>query len=748
MINGLPGLDFLVRIMSAFSLAGMVFSVLLIAGFRSTVLLAEETEEITVQAPERSMDRDDVEGGTSRRIDLQDSRTRNRDLPEVLEREASVRVKRYGGAGAYSTLSIRGSNANQVNVYINGIPLNNAVTGEVNLSDLDIRSMDSIEIHRGTAMLLSNPTVGGAVNLKTSDRSCGHRVYVRGGSFRTFGAGFFISDSRNWDTGSQCRPASEETSKIITQPEAPADESTGSTDSASDNLTTAQAKKPKYNPGTPGSTLKPGDFWYSIGGGGEMSDQNFLFRNENGTPVINSFDDFDDRRKNAQYRKASLTATAGLFALGTRFDLLNDFFYREHGVPGPGSNQTEKTWRKHLRNTTGFTSDTKAAGWSRLRFKSRLYYTEVRNHFFDPEQEFSFQFPGSKNRLQQTGIHLMPEIHLPEYYQTLKFLLGNQREVYHEDERNALDQRAQKKPTKFRNQSSIHIVDEFSFFKDALQIHPFGRFERYVDRFNEPATAQDPLKESAVRREFLDPGIRIRGRIFRNDVMQLHLRAAAYRSRRVPLFVELFGESGSIVSNPDLKAEDAETYEAGVDFQYIGFLELQTSLTFFQRNVRDMIIFVPNSRFSLRAENVDAAEIKGVETGLKASWHWLEVYGNYTYQEAINRGDIFFSRGKYLPLRPLHDFNAGLTLTLGDFRPGAEASYTGAVFKDRSNDFFFYQEPRWLYNAFLEYSVFESRDHALDFIVEVRNVLNDRAEDIVGYPIPGRSVYASLNYRF
>ena len=121
-----------------------------------------ESEEIEVRAPRRSMEKDDVEGGTSEKIQLNNLENRNRPLTEILEKEASIRVQRYGGAGAYSTLSIRGSNANQVNVYINGIPLNNAVTGEINLADLDTSSMQSMDIHRGTATMLSNPTIGGA----------------------------------------------------------------------------------------------------------------------------------------------------------------------------------------------------------------------------------------------------------------------------------------------------------------------------------------------------------------------------------------------------------------------------------------------------------------------------------------------------------------------------------------------------------------------------------------------------------
>ncbi|MCB1169199.1 MAG: TonB-dependent receptor plug domain-containing protein, partial [Leptospiraceae bacterium] len=428
---------------------------------------SESREKIVVQAPGDSGQKDDVEGGTSREIDLDNARERNRDLSQILEREASVRVQRYGGAGAYSTLSIRGSNPNQVNVYLNGIPLNNAVSGEVNLSDLDVNAIQSIDIHRGTATMLANPTIGGAVNLKLSDRSCANRAYIRGGSFRTFGAGFFLSDARNFETGSECAREKETRKGTAGQEESRSSwQMSESEEDAGESYSANRQFQPRRAPGSAG----PGDFWYSLGAGGEVSDQDFLFRNENGTPVFNTFDDFDDRRKNAQYRKGTFTGTFGWFALGTRWDLLNDFFYREHGIPGPGSNQTEKTKRKHLRNTTGLSTDTRAAGWDRLRFKSRIYYTELRNHFFDPRQEFSFQFPGSKSRLQQAGIHLMPEIHVPEFYQTFKFLFGNQREVYHEDRRNALDHRLEKIPTRFRNQSSIHFVDEISLLQGALEI--------------------------------------------------------------------------------------------------------------------------------------------------------------------------------------------------------------------------------------------------------------------------------------
>ena len=73
------------------------------------------------------------------------------------------------GLGSYSTLSIRGSNANQVRIYVDGVPLNNAQGGEVNLSDLSFDNLEKIEIYKsGSSPGFSGSAIGGTVNLVTS----------------------------------------------------------------------------------------------------------------------------------------------------------------------------------------------------------------------------------------------------------------------------------------------------------------------------------------------------------------------------------------------------------------------------------------------------------------------------------------------------------------------------------------------------------------------------------------------------
>jgi hypothetical protein len=60
----------------------------------------------------------------------------------VLAQAVGVQVRRFGGLGGFSTLSIRGSNPNQVRFYLDGIPLTSAGRDVINLATLPIDSLE------------------------------------------------------------------------------------------------------------------------------------------------------------------------------------------------------------------------------------------------------------------------------------------------------------------------------------------------------------------------------------------------------------------------------------------------------------------------------------------------------------------------------------------------------------------------------------------------------------------------------
>ena len=68
------------------------------------------------------------------------------DLPDMLDEQPGLRSTRLGGLGSFSSLSIRGSTGDQVLVFVDGIPLNSAEGGPVDLSAIPLGPVDSIAI--------------------------------------------------------------------------------------------------------------------------------------------------------------------------------------------------------------------------------------------------------------------------------------------------------------------------------------------------------------------------------------------------------------------------------------------------------------------------------------------------------------------------------------------------------------------------------------------------------------------------
>ena len=629
-------------------------------------------------------------------IDAEKFRGKYTSLTDVLEREAGVRVRRFGGLGSYSTLSIRGSNANQVRIYVDGVPLNNAQGGEVNLSDLSFDNLEKIEIYKsGSSPGFSGSAIGGTVNLVTSksSRKPSTRFIVSGGSLNTI--------------------------KM----------------SASHNASVNNVR-------------------YTLFAQQEKSDQNFTFRNNNGT-YFNQIDDFDDKRRNAQFNRYNFTGNVSFDVRQTTITLLNDFNYRQNGIPGPGSNQTKKVEREYLRNTSSLGTSTKSLLFTNLNLDTRLFYTGARDHLFDPLSEFSSGTPNSKADIQQYGLHLLPSLYLLGSNQILRFMLALERETFKRDRRNKFDEVVDFSTRKFRHHTTWQIQDEIRLLDKRLTLTPTIQQELYIDRFNsQDSLFQNTQSDSNKKTtQYTNYRMGLLGVIYKNTENTFSFKSNIARERRIPDFLELFGERGSVIGNLSLKPERSVNMDAGFVYdtqrQNIKFTG---SIAYFQKRITDMILFVPNSQFTLRPENIDSASIKGIEftQNLTLFERW-KVESNYTYQKAINTSDTTYLKGKYLPLRPVNEWHGSISRRFDKFELGLENIFIGAVFKDRANEYQNYQPARWLHNIFFTYYIKRSTEEDnREFLLtlEVKNITDKRAEDIVGYPLPGRIWYGTLSGRF
>ena len=90
------------------------------------------------------------------------------DLGSLLLQVPGVTVTRTGSSQAFSTLTLRGSNPDQVQIYVDGVPLDIAEGGGVDISTLPIGDVERVEVYRGTTPLAFGETaLGGVISITT-----------------------------------------------------------------------------------------------------------------------------------------------------------------------------------------------------------------------------------------------------------------------------------------------------------------------------------------------------------------------------------------------------------------------------------------------------------------------------------------------------------------------------------------------------------------------------------------------------
>jgi outer membrane receptor protein involved in Fe transport len=109
------------------------------------------------------------------------------DLGDLLAEVPGVTVTRSGGIGDFATVTLRGSNPDEVRVYLDGVPLNLAAGGGIDISTIPLGDVERVEIYRGTTPIgFAESALGGVISIIT--RAPGERrlrVRAGGGSFGT-----------------------------------------------------------------------------------------------------------------------------------------------------------------------------------------------------------------------------------------------------------------------------------------------------------------------------------------------------------------------------------------------------------------------------------------------------------------------------------------------------------------------------------------------------------------------------------
>lgn len=108
------------------------------------------------------------------------------DLSSALDRVSGVRVRESGGVGSNFSLSLNGFSGNRIRYFIDGVPMDN-FGSSFQINNIPINVADRIEVYKGVVPIwLGSDALGGAINIVTGDRS---RNYIDAsysyGSFNT-----------------------------------------------------------------------------------------------------------------------------------------------------------------------------------------------------------------------------------------------------------------------------------------------------------------------------------------------------------------------------------------------------------------------------------------------------------------------------------------------------------------------------------------------------------------------------------
>ncbi len=625
-------------------------------------------------------------------VPMDDVSRRVTSAGDYLARAVGFHVRSTGGYGAYSTASVRGSSPQQVRVYLDGVPLHQAQAGMVNLADLPTATLSRIEVYRGYGPFdLSGSNIGGVVNLVTQDpgeRGRGQLEVSYGSLATTRVGGSYSFSGRAW------------------------------------NFLTVVS-------------------YLSTEG-------DYEFLDDNGTPYTPGDDVVTRRLNNHLDEVDGLAKATGPLAGGTLV-LSNQFYHRNQGLPGYSTVQsaTEALAKKY--NLTHASWHFHDPTSSLPRMELGLHYLYQIDRFTDAEPIVSGGRPGEKNRTTSFGGSFRWGLPLPALHQSIRGLASFTRETFRPEEIAAA---AVDGETQTRNTVVASIEDEIFACGDRLRVVPAARFESYTDNMTPFAEVREDM--AAYFRNMSDTRVTCSqpsgsvGLIVKPGA-GFTLKANYGRYYRIPSLMELFGYRGMVVPNPGLRPETGLNRDVGISWdRFLGQgKSVSAEFAYFWSDVEDLIMYTYLQwARAAQAVNINSADIEGYEVSLSAGdFHGFALRGNVTRIRAIDTGPVSYTNGKYLPNRPGLEAHAGLSWSGHGLSAFYEYDYVSGNYWNAYNGV----APN---NKGPLFDI--RRFHALgvtaptgvpraSFTIEVRNLTDERVEDVMGYPLPGRSMFGTLN---
>ena len=531
-------------------------------------------------------------------IRQKDYRFRAAGLTDLLRESVGVLPSSYGGIGNFGSISIRGSSAQQVTVLLDGIPLNRAQGGGIDLADLPLDSLERIEIYRGMSPArLAQAGMGGVINVITKKPSrAGETIFsLKAGSFGT--ADITLSRS---------------------------------------------------------GSFSGGDYLFSVNL--KCSDGDFLYLDNNGTEKNPRDDEIKERQNNRYFISHMLAKASYRLRPGMILRIMNDFLGRYNGVPGIDAMQSEQAKFSTFRDILRLELELKNLGGWGLNLNTVAFFILAKDSFNDPDGEIALS-PHSTDNTFLTGGGLLKAAFSIGKHNNLTALLSLRHEgtTLKDYATTPVDRGGGG-----RTHLSLALEDEISLWGRRLIFNPSVRYDGIFNSarvlnlfFPNQETEQDhqifvwkagfrlrPLPFLALQANV--------GRFFRPpSLWELYGDSGAVIGNST-----LKSESGL---NFDA-GFSLHFRKLGIADR----LYLQAA--YFYRGTNNLIAFIRNSQATIVAYNRDRARIQGLELAADVRlFGHLSLGGSYTFQRVEDRSAGSFT-GKLIPGRPVHKLVARLTV--------------------------------------------------------------------------------------
>lgn len=634
--------------------------------------------EITARLTQREI----VPAQSLKNADLQ--RLNSQSVADALRYFSGIQLKDYGGVGGIKTVDIRSMGTHHLGIFYDGIELGNAQNGQIDLGQFSLDNIDEISLYNGQKSAIFQPA---------SDFGNAGSVYIRTRKPR-------FTDGKNYNVKLKVKYGSSDLVRLSALWEQRLS-SAVSTSLNAEHLTSSGKYKFNYRRVTPSGVVA-----YD-------------------TTAV---------RQNGDIRADRIDFNVNGILQRGYWNTKVYFYNSQRGIPGAIVNNV---WRRGERQSDlNFFVQNRFQKDITDRFSTQWLakYAFYRTHYVNKD---TTQLPADNRFWQQefylstsNAYEILPNWSISASYDFRwnKLNADTYRFVF---------------PTRFSNMISLATAFETRFIR--IQGSVLASFIH--DKLH-PTTRLMPGMKATDNITKFTPALFIDFPIIDKATngasTKLSVRTFAKRSFRMPTFNDLYYTD---LGNSNLKPESATQYDLGVVFnkQYNGHLlkNVQFQADGYYNTIHDKIIAYPKGQqFRWTMLNLGRVHITGIDVmGAIALQPINDLVVTarlqYTYQDArdvTNASDVFYK--DQIPYIPYNSGSAIVNLAYHNWTLNYSFIYSGKRYNQQENIPNNYMQPWYTSDVSLQYD-FKAFGTKCRAMLEVNNILNQKYDVILNYPMPG-----------